>query len=171
MEILIVGLIIVALMVYASTRIKRTAAAAFDAETIETGEFTIAKPDGFLHNLNGDPKFAFEAYSKELGIAATDVRAGRVTLAVRPGASAEDLVREITASDGEIVDDISEVVGAHHYRVVETRRTEKTVECIVTYKLAERDGKAYRLEAIRLAETSEEFAGTMDAFVASFELK
>src|SRR5881392_682596 len=101
MEILIVGLIIVALMVYASTRIKRTAAAAFDAETIETDELTIRKPDGFLHNLNGDPKFAFEAYSKDLGVAATDVRAGRLTLAVRPDASVGDLVKEIAASDGE----------------------------------------------------------------------
>jgi hypothetical protein len=67
MELLIPGLILVALMVWASTRIKRNAAAAFDAETVETGEFAIAKPEGFLHVLNDDSGLAFRAYSKEFG--------------------------------------------------------------------------------------------------------
>src|SRR5687767_8261126 len=53
MELLIPGLILVALMVYASTRIKRTAAAAFDRETVDTEDFIIQKPEGFLHNLHG----------------------------------------------------------------------------------------------------------------------
>ena len=67
MEFLIPGLILVALMVYASTRIKRTAAQAFDEETIETEDFVLTKPEGFLHVLNGDRALAFEAYSKEFG--------------------------------------------------------------------------------------------------------
>ena len=67
MELLIPGLILVALMVWASTRIKRNAAAAFDAEIVETDEFTIAKPEGFLHVLNDDSGLAFRAYSKEFG--------------------------------------------------------------------------------------------------------
>ena len=70
MEILIVGLILVGFMVYASTRIKRTAAEAFDAETVESDDFTIEKPAGFLHVLNGDAALSFEAYStlRETGI-------------------------------------------------------------------------------------------------------
>ncbi len=67
MELLIPGLILVALMAYASTRIKRSAARAFESETIETDEFVIQKPEGFLNVLNGDPKFAFESYSKPYG--------------------------------------------------------------------------------------------------------
>ena len=54
-------------MVWASTRIKKTAAAAFEAETVETDDFVIKKSDGFLNVINGDPKYAFEAYSKEIG--------------------------------------------------------------------------------------------------------
>ena len=67
MELLIPGLILVALMVYASTKIKKNAAKAYEAESIETAEFSITKPHGFLHPLNGETEYAFEAYSKEFG--------------------------------------------------------------------------------------------------------
>lgn len=67
MELLIPGLILVALMVWASTKIKRNAAAAFEPETIETDEFVIKKPDGFLHVVNDESRLAFRAYSKEYG--------------------------------------------------------------------------------------------------------
>lgn len=67
MELLIPGLILVALMVWASTKIKDKAAAAFVPETIETDEFEIRKPDGFLHVVNDDSGLAFRAYSKEYG--------------------------------------------------------------------------------------------------------
>jgi hypothetical protein len=170
MELLIPGLIIVALMAYASTRIKRSAAAAFEPETIETEELIIQKPQGFLNNLNGDPKYLVDTYSQDNGVAASNTRAGSLRISKVPG-SVEDAIASIRASDGEIMDDIGEVIGGRHYRVIETHRTEKTTDCIVTYKLAERDGNIYQLEAVRLAEMSDEFAGKMDAFVASFELK
>ena len=67
MELLIPGLILVALMVWASTKIKNKAAAAFEPETIETDEFVMRKPDGFLHVVNDDSGLAFRAYSKEYG--------------------------------------------------------------------------------------------------------
>lgn len=67
MEILIGGLLLVALMVYTSTRIKKSAAMAFERETVETDDFSLTKPEGFLYLLNGDPGFAFQAYSKKLG--------------------------------------------------------------------------------------------------------
>src|SRR6187402_2381934 len=67
MELLIPGLILVALMVYASTRIKKTAAQALEPESIDTDVFEIEKPDGFLSVINGDPELEFEAYSREWG--------------------------------------------------------------------------------------------------------
>ncbi len=66
-EIFIIGGAIVALMVYVSTRIKRSAAQAFEAEIIETEEFRIVKPEGFMHPLRENSEFAFEAYSKDYG--------------------------------------------------------------------------------------------------------
>jgi hypothetical protein len=67
MELLFPGLILVALMVWASTKIKRDAAAAFEPETIETDEFVIKKPDGFLHVVNDDSGLPFRAYSRDYG--------------------------------------------------------------------------------------------------------
>lgn len=67
MEILIVGGILVALMVYVSTRIKRAAAAAYGTEIIETEGFRLTKPEGFLYPLKDDSEYSFEAYSKEFG--------------------------------------------------------------------------------------------------------
>ena len=88
MELLIPGLILVGLMVYASTRIKRSAARAFEAETVETAEFTLYKPDGFLSVLNGDPAYIFEAYSKDFGTGDdNNVRAARARIRLLDGVS------------------------------------------------------------------------------------
>jgi hypothetical protein len=75
MELLIPGLVLVAIMVWASTRIKRNAAAAFDAERVETGDFVLEKPEGFLHVLNDNTGLLFRAYSKEFGtVGQSDLR-------------------------------------------------------------------------------------------------
>ena len=67
MEILIPGLILVALMVWASTRIKRNAAKAFEAEHIEGVGFELEKPGGFLNRIDARDGYLFDAYSKEFG--------------------------------------------------------------------------------------------------------
>ena len=171
LAILIPGLIIVALMVWASTRIKRIAAAAFEAETIETDDFIIQKPEGFLNNLNGDPKYAFEAYSKEFGTDATDIRQGRVQLTVTDDAGIEQIIGGLSDGGVEIVDDVSEVIGPTRYRLIETKRDENGCDLYVTYKIAEKGSQVYLLETVRLAETSDEFTRKIEAFANSFELK
>src|SRR5215218_5042830 len=67
MEILILGVILVALMAYVSTRIKKSAARAFEREVIETGDFRLVKPEGFLSPVSENSEYAFEAYSKDFG--------------------------------------------------------------------------------------------------------
>ena len=172
MELLIPGLILVALMVYASTRIKKTAAAAFEAETIEMDDFVIQKPEGFLNNLNGDSKHAFEVYSKEFGgDGAEDIKQGRADLTITKGSTIEKTVADLRSSGDEIGEDITEVIGSTHFRVIEAARVEKGVDLCVTYKLAEKNEKVYLLEAVRLAETPDEFSRKLEVFVASFELK
>ncbi|MEP6788444.1 MAG: hypothetical protein ABJB40_08435 [Acidobacteriota bacterium] len=172
MELLIPGLILVALMVYASTRIKKTAAAAFDAETIETDDFIIQKPDGFLNKLNGDPEYAFEAYSKEFGgPGAENVRQGTAHLKIYDGVSSEQAVANLLKSGVEITGDISEVVNEIRYRVIEAGRTEKGVELRVFYKIAERNSRTYEFEITALAETSGEFMRKIETMLAGFEVK
>ena len=65
MEILIIGLIVVALMVYASTKIKNEAKRAYEREDFSAEHFKITKPDGFIIPIKEDSEFAFEAYSKD----------------------------------------------------------------------------------------------------------
>lgn len=171
LAILIPGLIIVALMVWASTRIKRIAASAFEPETIETDDFVIQKPEGFLHNLNGDPKYAFEAYSKELGAVATDIRQGRVRLTITDNAGIDQIIGGLSDEGEGIIDDVTEVIGPTRYRLIEAKRGENGHDLCVTYKIAEKNSQVYMLETIRLAETSDEFARKIEAFANSFELK
>src|SRR5713226_4104201 len=103
MELLIPGLILVALMVYASTRIKKTAAVAFEPETIETDDFIIQKPDGFLNKINRDVQFEFEAYSKEFGgPGAEDFRQGTAHLRVYDGISTDQVVANLSNAGVEI---------------------------------------------------------------------
>ena len=81
MEFLIPGLILVAIMAWASTRIKRNASAAFEAEQVETEYFVIEKPEGFLHVLNDKSGLLFRAYSKEFGkVGRSDLRQATIEL-------------------------------------------------------------------------------------------
>src|SRR5688572_25283370 len=96
MELLIPGLILVALMVWASTRIKKNAAAAFDAESVETDRFVIRKPDGFLHVLNDDSGLAFRSYSKEFGkVGDRDVRRATIEIECHAGTDIESVKEAI----------------------------------------------------------------------------
>ena len=88
MEILIVGVILVALMVYVSTKIKRSAAQAFEREMIETDDFSLVKPEGFISPVNEDSAHLFEAYSKDFGEddEVLNVRQANVELSARENA-------------------------------------------------------------------------------------
>jgi hypothetical protein len=93
MEILIPGLILVALMVWLSTRIKRNAAAAFDAERIETEDLIVEKPEGFLHVLNDDSGLLFRAYSKDFGmVGRRDMRQATIEVERHRGSTLDDAV-------------------------------------------------------------------------------
>ncbi len=63
------GGILVAAMVYVSTKVKRSAARAFERELVETDKFTIIKPEGFISPIDENSEYAFEAYSKDFGTA------------------------------------------------------------------------------------------------------
>lgn len=172
MELLIPGLILVALMVYASTRIKKTAARAFEPETIETDDFVIQKPEGMLNVIGGDPQYAFEAYSRDFGgTAAENTRRATAKLTVRYGVSMDEAAAEVRAAGSEVVSDINEVVGERRYRIIESTRIEKGVALHDAYKMAERNAKLYQLEVTTIAETTTEFMRNIEAMIVSFEIK
>jgi len=170
MEILIAGVILVALMVWASTRIKRSAAAAFEAETIETPEFTLKKPTGWLSKVEPSKPYLFEAYTKDLGNAPNEnIRLGTASIEVSKGTIDEIAKRMI--EDGDVTDDIREIVSERHYRVIELTRPDGEIERLEWLKFGQTDGSVYTFWVKALADTTPEFRRDIEAMIDSFELK
>src|SRR6476620_3282039 len=98
MELVIPGLIIVALMAWASTKIKKRAADAFETESIETDRYSLRKPEGFLHVL-GDSEHEFYAYSREYGSGSgSKVRRATIEIDAFKSASVADVRNGIKSS-------------------------------------------------------------------------
>lgn len=151
MEILIVGVIVVALMAYVSTRIKRAAAAAYEPEEIETENFRLVKPEGFLHPLDDNSPYAFEAKSKEFG----EDEAAKMY-------QARAFVKVYENPDGAKTD-----------RIVETERTENGVAIQTFRKVLRRgtDDEFYELEVEVLSDYREKYIGRINQLLESFTLK
>lgn len=169
LSILIPGLILVALMAYASTRIKKNAAAAFDPETIETDEFIIQKPEGFLHNINGDPKYMFEAYSKELSKRNDEkVRIGTATITKIANSTLGRVVEDLI-QDATLIDDDGLMIDEKQYRCLKLTRNSDDIETEVSYKLAGKNGSVYQLA---ITATQESASGPwVQVFFDTFRVK
>ena len=168
MELLIPGLILVALMVWASTKIKRSAAKAFDAEHIEGDGFAIDKPDGFLNRYHVDSQYLFDAYSKDYG---TGLKAN---------------VRAATAVVYSTDESINEAATLEQTRLMRSDRSERFEldgrHCIIVTGQEERDGHTFNvsekllecgahtvvLKIETLPETSEELSRKIEHMVLSF---
>lgn len=161
MEILIPGLILVALMVWASTRIKKTAAAAWEEETIAGDGFVIQKPEGFLNVIGGDAQYAFEAYSKDFGgPGAEDIRAAYATVKISDAAAYQiDSGRR------------TEVIGERRYQINESEGVEKGVTSRTVSKSAESHGKVFVLNVLAVSETSPDIVRKIESMIDSFEVK
>ena len=172
MELLIPGLILVGLMVYASTRIKRSAAKAFEAETVETDEFSIYKPEGFLNVINGDPGYAFEAYSKDFGTGpAAEFRLARAKMRIHKGTDLETAIASVKRAVSRIVSELAEVIGDAKCRLIEAEIEEKGVKFDAHYKLISKDNKTYEMQIVAVQETSGEFSRKIEEVLDSFSLK
>ncbi len=171
MELLIPGLILVALMVYASTRIKKTAALAFELEMIETDDFVIEKPEGFLSVISGNPELDFEAYSREFGEDdATEVKQARVEVRLLENTRLGDAVARIKKSS-KVISNLSEVIGDRKYSLIEAERVENGVGMLDFYKLTEVGPAVRQLRIIALNETNIDIARKIEKIAASFLVK
>jgi hypothetical protein len=131
MEILIIGLILVAVMVWASTKIKRTAAQAFDAEEIHADGFTLEKPEGFLNRVYEKHDMLFDAYSKEFGT------------------GDDDNVRAATAVVYATDEPINEAASLEQSRLLSSDRSEMFElggsHCIIVTGSSEKDGRKFNI--------------------------
>ena len=163
MELLIPGLILVAVMVYVSTRIKKRAADAFNAESINADGFSLEKPEGFLHVV-GDERHEFMAYSKEVGEDDnSSTRRATIELDVLPEAD--------VASVRKAICEASVNSSARQEDVLETDEGANETEFRAVYKLAARGSSVYRLRFAVLAEHFDEFSRRIDDTIESFVTK
>lgn len=171
MEILIVGIMLVALMVYASTRIKRVAAEAFDAERVETDKFLVDKPEGFLNVLNRNPSLAFDAYSREFGADhAASFRAARAEVRLLAGQKMNDAVAQLSRSS-KVLSDVTEVIDGRKYRVIEAESVEKGVGFREIYKLSENGNGVFEMKLKMVEGSDAEIVKKAELMLASFEIK
>lgn len=171
MELLIPGLILVALMVYASTRIKRSAAQAFEPETIDTDDFFFEKPEGFLTVLNGDPKLMYEGYSREFGgEGAEDTRQGRVEVRKIENETIKSAVAKI-GEIAKIMSKTTEVIDERKYQLVEAERVDKGIGMVELYKLTESGRDVIELKITAMQETNEDVARKISGIASSYYVK
>lgn len=168
MELLIPGLILVALMIYVSTKIKKNAAKAYESEFIETDEFSLTKPAGFLNPLNDVSKFAFEAYSKDFGSEPHQyLRASSIELAAIEGSPPEAVRDEIKNISLKIVSERTK----ENAVFIEAEHELNGAVVDVFYKVLEGRNKVWRLRAFVLPEHKDEFLRRIEEVLESFALK
>src|SRR5688572_5270267 len=168
MEILVPGLILVALMVYASTRIKKRAAEAFETERIETDDFTLQKPDGFLHVI-GDTDHAFSAYSKDFGGRDNSGdRRATIELDIIPDAKIETVCDSIKESAFRF--DLKKGSSPVECRI-ETSESATGADVSAFYKIVSARDAVYRLRFTSLPEHTEEFLRKIDETLDSLTVK
>lgn len=170
MEILIPGLILVALMVYASTKIKKASAQALEAEQVETPDYVISKPAGFINVISPDDGLLFHAYTKEFAEDAPAFRRAEATIRVFDNSDARDLYGELKRSadrvvyekDGENDSDGSKL---SIDILVDDIRVERSL------KLLQKGASVYRFCFDTPAECRDQYDSAKREMIESFHLK
>lgn len=172
MEILIFGVILVALMVFVSTKIKKNAAQAFEPEAIETEDFKIIKPKGFINPINEDSAFAFEAYTKELGENdAKNFRQAQAGLRIITDSDFEAVCENAKASADKILSE--KWFENPRVYLLESEKIEKDVSIISSWKIVEniQKGKIYELQISVIEAYREDYAARTNEMIDSFIVK
>lgn len=171
MELLIPGLILVALMVWASTKIKRISASAFEPEQIEMPLYLIQKPGGFLHVLNDDSGLDFSAYSKELeSLGKRDYRVGMIEVEILDGKTLDERISEIEKLMAEMT--VSPYLdGGERSAIVQGRRHENDVDYFETRKIVARGSRLIELRIAILADHAKDFGSKTDKILGGFLVK
>ncbi len=176
MEIFIIGVVIVALMVYVSTKIKKSAAQAFERETIETEDFTLVKPEGFMHPLRDESEFAFEAFSKDFGDGELrNIWQANVELLVHSGTNLKEICSKIRNFADSILSEekIKETPADQRISLIEGEITIDDVHKHVFWKVVESvsQKKVFELRAFVLESNLNDHAQKIEEMFESFRVK
>jgi hypothetical protein len=175
MEILIVGVVVVALMVFVSTKIKKSAAQAFEPEFIERDEFSINKPEGFLSPLEERADFLFEAYSREYGKEdARNIWQASAYLTAVPNSDFKAECEKAKVSAREILSEkVLENSPDEKVFLLESEKIEKDFPRIEFWKIVESGArqKTYSLQVSVLKPYREDYVERINEMMNSFRLK
>ena len=172
MEILIVGSIIVALMVWASTRIKRDAAAAYNEEAIEADGFRLIKPEGFIHLLSDDSGAVFRANSKDFGLGdAAEKYQATITVERHDGKGPDAIASALKESASGAVNEEKFVEQDRKNIRIDLSVVEDGVNIRRYVRLVGTDAATFELRADVLDEVAEGHSGKIENLIASFEVK
>jgi hypothetical protein len=172
MEILIPGLVLVGLMVWASTRIKRNAARAYEREEIDTTEFTLVKPEGFLAPVDPAEGTVFSAYSKEYGRDDSE-RVRRAAIEVRRFAdvSFDDVRRRTGDSAAGVIEEQIGVIDQAKCANMVIAGFSDGVPVETHLKIVAARDAVYQVSIAVLPEHKDEFLIKIDETLGSFSLK
>lgn len=176
MEIFFVGIIIVALMVYASTKIKKSAAQAFEREAIDEEEFSLVKPENFIHPFKENSEFAFEAYTKDFGGgSAKNFRQSRATLRVISDLNFETVCKNAKKSVDKILSKnfVGNAPEDQKIFLLETEKSEKDIKFFTFWKIVESKArrKVYEFQVSVLEANRKDFADAMNEMIETFAVK
>ena len=176
MEILIFGMVIVALMVLVSTKIKNSAAQAFESEIIEKEDFRLFKPAGFLHPLRDDSAYAFEAYSKEFGEKSErNIWKGQIYLTVSDGLNFFSESKRIKSEKGKLLSEkkLNDTAEGEKICLYERQISDDEAEYFEFRKIIEsrKQKKTYDLKMVVLKSFKNEYVGKVEELMNSFQVK
>lgn len=159
-----------AALFYISSRVKKAARLAFESETIETDEFVIVKPEGFINPVNTESGFAFEAYSKDFGTGenAENLRQAEIFVSVFDNKSFNAVCEEAKNTGGEILPESDDETC-----LIKSEETLENVSAYKFYKIigSENGKKVYELKISVLQDFLAEYRNRIDETLESFRLK
>src|SRR5690606_23082952 len=164
----IIGLIIVALMAYTSTKIKKAAREAFETETVSGDGYSITKSEGYMVPAREDNSpIEFEIVSKEFGGGECSKRRRvSLTLSISSGVLAgvrKEFRRQLTEiTEDELVKDSQKTTLA-----LTGGRELESCPVRIFRRGFDRGGKIYRFEAVATLEDIEDNEENIKAMLDS----
>lgn len=164
------------IMVIASTKIKKSAAAAYEPESVEKSDFKILKAEGFLYPLRDEPDFPFEAYSKLYGERGTrNIWRARVRLRISDGLKFQKMIKEIKDGDEKFISqkNFDDIPDDQKGTILRTEKTEDEIDYKVLRKIiqSKNQTKTYELKTTLLEPYSDEYTHRACKMMESFEIK
>ena len=158
-------------MVYASTKIKKNAAKAYDEEMIEDERFRLIKPEGFINPVEPVGDAIFSAYTRDYGTeGSADMRLADANIYFFPGETIAKRQAEI-AKTIEIVNARSFQIASFPAMMLEGSHVDNNVKIVSFYKLIEDGSDLYELRTEMLEDERNNLGDRIEKMMDSFELR